>query len=232
MATIRLPEDFRDFLKLLNSHLVEIAFVCLALIQPHIQKATAAEFLSPSSMEDLATNSDSIVIGRVKGLLLDQDTARARVTLDILEALKGNAVAGKDLTFESPCYLGSVFSVSTRVWIPIDYQSNEVCCVFLKTAARKVPWEPHFLEGPNTLSYSNFEVYSIFDGKMVRPPLAELGPVPFNSTPLQLTFEYYDSKLLVDWTNRLYKKYGTVDKDWKPLSQLKEKVLSSPQDDK
>jgi hypothetical protein len=218
----------------MHKRLFQIALACLALIQPQIHQAAAAEFLSPSSMEDLATNSDDIVVGRVKALLLDQDTARTKVTLDILESFKGNTTVGKELTFESPCYLGSVYSVTTPglIDIPLSYESNEVCCVFLRTAARKVPWAPHLMKGPDTVDHVRYRVYSVVDGQMVRPPRAELGAVPFNSNPLQLTFEYYDSKLMVDWTNRVFKNYGTVDKDWKPLRQLKQKALPIPKGDK
>jgi hypothetical protein len=83
--------------------------------------------------------------------------------------------------------------------------------------------------GPEA-SKSHFLVYSVFNGKVVKPPRAELGAVPYNSTPIQITFEYYDSKLLVDWTNRLFKRFGSEEKEWKPLKELKEK-LTGPQKD-
>jgi hypothetical protein len=109
---------------------------------------TCKGYWRPTPFEELATNSDYVVVGEVKALAADAKTQRVKVTLHILESVKGKAAVGDDLVFEAPFSLHP--DVRSGLNLLGSFASNKVYGVFLMDAPRKVPWsEPWATLKPN-----------------------------------------------------------------------------------
>ncbi len=105
-------------------------------------------FWIATPLEELASYSDYIVVGEVRALLADAKWERVKVRLQVLECMKGDVPAGKELVFEAPFSLHP--DIGGQRAVLSSFASNKVYGVFLKKAARKVPWhEPWARLKPN-----------------------------------------------------------------------------------
>ena len=89
----------------------------------------ASAYWAPRGTEEMATESDCVVIGRIIRMVPNADTNRLTVTMDRLQVLKGSEHAKGIVTFDAPAKMSYCFPTS------FDFgTNNETCAVFLKFA--------------------------------------------------------------------------------------------------
>ncbi len=133
---------------------VRVAICCLAF-----GAMTVRAYWMDTPLEQLAAQSDCVVIGRVTGIVADTNTFRLRVTMNELMPLKGSQQPGDSVTFDAPFTLSHcvvfqmkladaqsfVRNIPNTFIKPSTWQTNEVqiidlnsfatnetCAVFLK----------------------------------------------------------------------------------------------------
>ena len=100
----------------------------------------ASAYWVPTSIEQLAANSDCVIIGRVTRLTPSTNQYRVLVTLDVLSTLKQHGPAEASVTFEAPFTLLHCVVVMGEDGKPLppdlnSFAVNDTCAVFLSCAA-------------------------------------------------------------------------------------------------
>jgi hypothetical protein len=166
-------------------------------------------FWVPTPLEQLAAFSHYVLVGKVTAVVVDTNTERLTVTMNVLGSLKGDATVGQDVVFEAP------WSLIADVFISVpDFQFTPVTTNVLDG---RTLVEYKTIEKPRKLrnsgpSFATNQVCAVF----LRKPALD--------SPRILLTNETDGKLHVDWEKKLWRHAIMTDEKWKPLAELKSKV--------